>query len=107
MNKKQIITFIFLISLLLLFHCTQSITKNIISLKGKWLFQTDPEDIGTKNNWYQSKLTDTIILPGSMKDSNKGDELSLNTKWTGSIYDSSWYFRPDIPGTIINTSGKR
>ncbi len=31
-----------------------------------------------------------------MKGNSKGNELTLNTKWTGSIYDSSWYFRPDM-----------
>ncbi len=31
-----------------------------------------------------------------MRDNNKGDEVTLNTKWTGSIYDSSWYFRKDM-----------
>ena len=74
----------------------QPVNKNIIPLKGIWQFQTDPEDIGIKQSWFLSKLTDTINLPGSMRDNNKGDELTLNTKWTGSIYDSSWYFRPDM-----------
>ena len=99
MNFKNIVktlTFLLLLGLLFNMNCSQSINKNIISLKGSWLFQTDPEDIGIKKNWYQSKFTDHIMLPGSMKENNKGDELALNTKWTGSIYDSSWYFRPDM-----------
>ena len=74
----------------------QPVNKNIIPLKGIWQFQTDPEDIGIKQSWFLSKLTDTINLPGSMRDNNKGDIPTLNTKWTGSIYDSSWYFRPDM-----------
>ena len=85
-----------LLSILLVVNCTQSINKNTISLKGKWRFQTDPEDIGIKMNWFQSKLTDAINLPGSMRDNDKGDEVTLITKWTGSIYDSSWYFRKDM-----------
>ena len=78
------------------FNYAQSINENIISLKGTWRFQTDPKDIGSSQNWYQSKLKDTINLPGSMRDNNKGDEVTINTKWTGSIYDSSWYFRQDM-----------
>jgi hypothetical protein len=90
------ITVLFLLSILSVVNCSQSINNNIISLKGTWQFQTDPEDIGIEQNWYQSKLKETVTLPGSMRDNNKGDELSINTKWTGSIYDSSWYFRPDM-----------
>ncbi len=92
---KSIIPFSCL-PILLVVSCAQSVDDNTISLKGKWQFQTDPEDIGIKQNWYQSKLNDVINLPGSMRDNNKGDEVTLNTKWTGSIYDSSWYFRPDM-----------
>ena len=85
-----------LLSILLFVSCSESISKNTISLKGMWQFQTDPEDIGIQQNWYQSKLNDVINLPGSMRDNNKGDKVTLNTKWTGSIYDSSWYFRKDM-----------
>ena len=93
--RKSITAFV-LLSFLSIVSCSQSTDKNTISLKGEWQFQTDPEDIGIKQNWYQSKLTEVISLPGSMRDSNKGDELTVNTKWTGSIYDSSWYFRPEM-----------
>jgi len=41
-------------------------------------------------------MKETVKLPGSMLENNRGDDLTLNTKWTGSIYDSSWYFRPDM-----------
>ena len=85
-----------LLPLLLIAGCSLSTNENIISLKGTWQFQTDPDDIGIKQNWYQLKLKDDVDLPGSMRDNNKGDELTVNTKWTGSIYDSSWYFRPDM-----------
>ena len=76
--------------------CSSSVKENTIYLKGTWQFQTDPEDIGISQNWYQNKLTDVINLPGSMRDNNKGNDISIYTKWTGSIYDSSWYFRPDM-----------
>lgn len=94
-NLISIAAFSFL-SIMLFVTCSQSTNENTISLKGTWEFQTDPEDVGIKQNWYQSKLTDAVNLPGSMRDNDKGDELTVNTKWTGSIYDSSWYFRPDM-----------
>jgi len=92
---NSITAFSFL-TILFVVSCSHSINKNTVSLEGTWQFQTDPEDIGVKQNWYQSKLTEVINLPGSMRDNNRGDELTVNTKWTGSIYDSSWYFRPDM-----------
>jgi len=65
-----------------------------IQLTGKWLFQTDPEDVGIAEAWYNQNLKEDIYLPGSMKENGKGDEPALDTRWTGSIYDSSWFFNP-------------
>jgi hypothetical protein len=93
--KKFLLVFV-LLSILSVVSHSQSISKNTISLKGTWQFQTDPKDIGIKQNWYQKKLNDVVDLPGSMMDNNKGDKPTVHTKWTGSIYDSSWFFRPDI-----------
>lgn len=84
------------LSIMLFESFPQSTENNIINLKGKWRFQIDREDIGVKQKWYQTILNDAVSLPGSMRDNNKGDEVTINTKWTGSIYDSSWYFRPDM-----------
>lgn len=33
-------------------------------------------------------------LPGSMLTNGLGDEVTVDTKWTGSLYDSSFYFNP-------------
>src|SRR5690606_39956823 len=37
------------------------------------------------------KFSDTIPLPGSMAENGKGNDVSLNTQWTGQIVDSSWF----------------
>lgn len=55
-----------------------------IDLSGKWLFA-----IGDN-----PKYDDTITLPGSMLTNNKGDDVSVDTRWVCSIYDSSYYFNP-------------
>jgi hypothetical protein len=65
-----------------------------ISLAGKWQFQIDRNDAGIQEQWFNKKLADSIQLPGSMLTNGKGDEVTLQTKWTGSIYDSSWFFNP-------------
>jgi len=81
----------FLMVLLLL---SQSLFAQTISLAGSWRFAIDRNDLGEKEQWYRKTLQDSVKLPGSMLENNKGDEPTLQTKWTGSIYDSSWYFNP-------------
>jgi len=67
-----------------------------IDLKGKWKFAMDEKDLGVSEKWYDRNLTDSITLPGSMVENSKGYDLSLTTKFTASIYDSSWYFNPKM-----------
>jgi hypothetical protein len=62
-----------------------------ISLAGLWLFKLDPEDIGEKQKWYTNKLPDRINLPGSTTGNGYGDDISLDTEWTGSIIDKSFF----------------
>ena len=51
--------------------------QHTIDLSGKW----------------ESTLGE-VKLPGSLLTNNKGDDLSVKTQWTGSLYDSSYYFNP-------------
>ena len=76
-----------------------------ISLSGEWRFAMDRNDVGIKEMWFNKKPADVIQLPGTMAENRKGDEVTLQTKWTGSIYDSSFFFRPSLakyrqPGNI-------
>jgi hypothetical protein len=41
------------------------------------------------------KLSDVVTLPGSMAENGKGDAISYDTKWTGSINNPEWYKHPD------------
>lgn len=74
--------------------CSQLAPAQAISLAGDWQFQTDHNDAGIREQWFNKKLSDKIRLPGSMLTNDKGDDVTLQTKWTGSIYDSSWFFNP-------------
>ena len=65
-----------------------------VSLSGKWAFQIDREDKGVREEWFNKTLSDRINLPGSMPEKLKGDDVTVRTKWTGSLYDSSYYFNP-------------
>ena len=77
-----------------------------LSLAGTWRFATDREDRGTREEWFKKDLSgETIQLPGSMAENLKGDDVTLHTKWTANIYDSSWFFNPRMaefrqPGNI-------
>lgn len=80
------ITILSLLSLMIL----TSFAQKTINLSGTWDFQID------RNGSYNAsqKYDDTIKLPGSMLTNGKGDLPSIDTKWTGSLYDSSYYYNP-------------
>ena len=67
-----------------------------IDLSGEWQFQIDRESRGATDGWYKSdyQLNDRIVLPASMPQRLKGDDISVDTKWVGSLYDSSYFFNP-------------
>ncbi|MGB2866626.1 MAG: sugar-binding domain-containing protein, partial [Sedimentisphaerales bacterium] len=62
-----------------------------ISLAGQWSFRLDPKDAGQQEKWYAGKLAESIELPGSTAENGYGDDLSIDTKWTGRIVDKSWF----------------
>lgn len=66
-----------------------------IDLSGTWGFRVDSLDIGISRQWFKQSLTDQLTLPGSMTTNGKGDDISINTPWTGSIVDSSWFYKPE------------
>ncbi|HTK21965.1 MAG TPA: hypothetical protein VL442_20750 [Mucilaginibacter sp.] len=74
---------------------SKTMTGDTLSLSGKWRFQTDPNDIGVKQTWYKKQLEGVIRLPGSMTSNHMGDEITVNTPWTGGIEDSSWFRKPE------------
>jgi hypothetical protein len=87
------------------FFTLSSFKDDEINLAGNWHFEIDRNDKGVTEKWYSRNLSDVIKLPGSMAEFLKGDEITLKTKWTGSIYDSSFYFIPRLekyrqPGNI-------
>src|SRR5690606_17119362 len=84
------------IPIFFLLSFTSAFSDDKISLSGIWKFQIDANDVGIKEKWFERSLSDNIELPGSMAENDKGDEITLKTQWTGSIYDSSFYFHPRL-----------
>lgn len=77
MKKSLLIIFLAVMA----FFCH---AQNTIDLSGEWRFAT-----GDKPTY-----TDRITLPGSMLTNGKGDIVDVDTQWTGSLYDSSYFFNP-------------
>ena len=88
MKKYLLILF----SFLALTACRQADNKQ--SLQGEWRFALDQDDRGLTEQWYTRSLTDTIHLPGSLQEQGYGDEVGIETPWTGQIVDKSWYDSP-------------
>jgi len=80
----------------LLFFLILSITacetsdQRTIDLSGEWQFKMDPGDQGIKDRWYESDFTEKVILPGSMVENGKGNDITLETHWTGGIKNPGW-----------------
>lgn len=69
----------------------------VIDLAGEWQFQIDRDEVGVAQKWFEREtLDDVIVLPASMTEREKGDIPTLKTPWTGSLYDSSFYFNPAL-----------
>lgn len=76
-----------------------------ISLAGEWRFRLDPDDEGERAEWHRTRLPEVIPLPGSTAEAGFGEDISVDTEWTGSIVDRSWfteerYRRYRQPGNI-------
>ena len=94
--KLHISRFSIIVFILGLFLSFAEAQKSQISLAGEWLFEIDKEDIGVRNKWHGKAFTSRVVLPGTMTSNGKGDDITLNTPWTASIYDSSYFFQPRL-----------
>ncbi len=72
------------LSLLLYFIVLTASAQTKIDLSGEWRFAK-----GDRPDY-----TEHITLPGSMLTNGKGDDVTTETQWVGSLYDSSYYFNP-------------
>jgi hypothetical protein len=61
------------------------------SLAGQWRFDLDRSNVGIQEKWFEHPLARKIKLPGSLTAQGIGDDVSMQTKWTGDIVDKSWF----------------
>jgi hypothetical protein len=85
--------FIGFLTFLVTFGCTANneFTRETLSLAGEWKFKIDSLDQGINNKWYTKTFDEVIDLPGSMAENGKGNEVTVNTDWTGDIVDRSYF----------------
>lgn len=88
--RKRVVTFL-LACLMMCAEGVYSEVKDVIDLSGKWTFRIDPEDRGIGEKWFNQILDDSITLPGSLQEQGYGNDVSVETQWTGAIIDKSWY----------------
>ncbi|HCX84889.1 MAG TPA: glycoside hydrolase [Micrococcales bacterium] len=77
-----------------------------LSLAGEWTCALDPDAVGEQEAWFRhgvangddtssatpsASSTTPVILPGSIQHQGLGDEIALDTPWTGSIVDRSFF----------------
>lgn len=101
----QLTRSLLIVSLIVFTAAAQSKNDAQINLSGIWAFQIDSLDKGAADKWYNLKLKEQIKLPGSMTTNGKGNEITVNTPWTGEILDKSWFTKSEYakyrqPGNI-------
>ncbi len=101
MKNIKLLSFMLLIALM---ACNKEIEKKI-DLAGTWQYSLDPSEKGISEGWFNQIFMDTLTLPGSLTSNGKGDNVTLETPWTGQIVDSAFYKNPEYakfrePGNI-------
>lgn len=62
-----------------------------IDVSGTWRFAMDKENVGVSEQWYLQTLNDKVELPGSMLTNGKGEPVTIQTQWTGSLFDMAFF----------------
>jgi hypothetical protein len=56
-----------------------------LDLSGRWRFRLDPEDIGVQEEWFKQTLPDMLELPGCLQAQGYGNDVTIDTAWTGTV----------------------
>ena len=74
----------------LLFACSNPVETEL-DLSGEWWFKIDSLDQGITEKWYNQEFTETVKLPGSMVENDKGNPVGYQTKWLGGLRNKNWF----------------
>ncbi len=95
--KKQLVQSILLSTLCIGYAFPALADETTQSLAGGWRFRLDPEDVGVEQEWFAREFEESIELPGTTDENQKGirkdeqciDRLSRVWYWKG----PAWYQR--------------
>lgn len=62
-----------------------------MNLSGTWRLQLDRENRGVAERWFARPLPNSADLPGSLPAQQIGDDVRIDTPWTGGIFDRSYF----------------
>ena len=65
--------------------------RAVLSLAGEWRLRLDPDDQGVAEAWFAKDLPDRLRLPGSLQEQGFGNDVAVDTAWTGGINDRSYF----------------
>ncbi|WP_300342189.1 sugar-binding domain-containing protein [Nesterenkonia sp.] len=71
-----------------------AISTHTVDIAGRWTCRLDPDSRGEREEWFRSPLAEgtlEVSLPGSLQQQGIGDEISLETPWTGLVVDRSFF----------------
>ena len=76
--------------------CSTLSAAETLDLAGQWRVQLDGENNGAVSQWFARPLpASSITLPGSLPGAGIGDPIAVDTKWTGGIFDKSYFSAPE------------
>ncbi|MEK6249059.1 MAG: hypothetical protein N2C12_12825, partial [Planctomycetales bacterium] len=72
--------------------------RESVTLDGAWRFRMDPDNQGRTQRWHMQRLPETVQLPGTMDQNQKGDannkrDLTMNLSRPLSYVGNAWYQR--------------
>jgi len=56
--------------------------KMAIDLSGTWDFRLDPDGQGKTDQWFKNKLPETVVLPGTLDENEKGNKSTAKPELT-------------------------
>jgi len=94
---NRILEFLVLSFLVMSWQASRAAAQpSVIPLAGTWRFQLDRADAGLQERWFDRVLPDRVRLPGTLPAQGIGDDVSIDTKWTGGIVDRSFFTAPEF-----------
>lgn len=68
----------------------------VLDLAGGWTVVLDRAQEGREARWYAREMDgEKMALPGCLGENGFGDPVTVETKWTGSIFDRSWFTKSE------------